>query len=296
VLPVRRLASASAVACAALVCLPTVAYAFKPLGHDVIEATAYKRLLAENQVPGTRASGKEVLAMLIRRGVLAQPSCFPDDSGRVPCSRAVNDLPGDWLPEVRSGREDLWLAGNSTAPSSASTSWQPWRLIGALDYIVHPAGWRYWSLTYHHDFSDVADDEWRVDSPSCPAPAEDGVYTVPERCLTVRALEAAAVVHDALVALYAMTTARPGGGSHERDRGGDSSVPAAVSAASFADEGRVFAGPFGVTVGWSGRLSFVWCSPVWCMMFLVLVFVATAMSAVVSRESRRERAVTLGVS
>jgi hypothetical protein len=273
------------VACAAV--LPSrAAHAFKPLGHDVIEATAYKRLLAEPQVPGTRASGKEILAALIRRGVLARPSCFPgDDSHETRCLPPASDLPGEWLPEVRSGREDLWLARqfdgteqcfHFMAPTSdvyesahvtatgvpdrmvdlaparcmrfvngmvdtilgkdhhaddayvllhalvdsysgahalrdQANAWKleylkPWRLIGALDYCTHPSGWRFWSLTYHHDVSDAADDAWKVDSPACPAPAEDGVYSVPESCLTDRAKEAVAVAHDALVALYVMTT------------------------------------------------------------------------------------------
>ncbi len=282
---VRQIVSCAAVS-AALVMLPTSALAFKPLGHDVIEATAYKRLLAEPVVPGVGVSGKEVLASLIRRGVLARPSCFPDDSGHVSCTRAVDDLPGDWLPEVRSGREDLWLARQfdgteqcfhfmaptsdvyesaevtasgvpnrmvDLAPSRCmrfvngmvdsilgsdhhaddayvllhslvdsysgahalrdqANAWKlaylkPWRLIGAIDYCVHPSGWKYWSLTYHHDVSDAADDAWRIDSPACPEPAEDGVYSVPETCLTDRAKEAVAVAHDALAALYVMTNA-----------------------------------------------------------------------------------------
>ncbi|HEX8793965.1 MAG TPA: hypothetical protein VF765_23650 [Polyangiaceae bacterium] len=267
--------------------LPRAALAFKPLGHDVIEASAYKRLLAEPVVPGVGVSGKEVLASLIRRGVLIRPSCFPgDDSGHTSCTRGVNDLPGDWLPEVRSGREDLWLARqfdgaeqcfHFMAPTSdvyesahvtasgvpdrmvdlapgrcmrfvngmvdsilgsdhhaddayvllhsvvdsysgahalrdQANGWKleylkPWRLIGAIDYCAHPSGWKFWSLTYHHDVSDAADDAWKIDSPACPAPAEDGVYSVPESCLTDRAKEAVAVAHDTLVALFVMTNA-----------------------------------------------------------------------------------------
>jgi len=286
VLQVWRLVS-GAVACAAVVLISNAAHAFKPLGHDVIEATAYKRLLAEQQVPGLGVSGKEVLASLIRRGVLARPSCFPEDgSGKNGCKPPASDLPGEWLPEVRSGREDLWLARqfdgteqcfHFMAPTSdvyesahvtasgvpdrmvelaparcmrfvngmvdsilgkdhhaddayvllhsvvdsysgahamrdQANAWKleylkPWRLIGAVDYCAHPAGWRFWSLEYHHDFSDVADDAWKVDSPACVAPDENGVYSVPESCLTERAREAAAVAHDTLVALYVMTSA-----------------------------------------------------------------------------------------
>lgn len=276
------------VAAAALTLVPRAADAFKPLGHDVIEATAYKRLLAEQQVPGTGVSGKEILASLIRRGVLAQPTCFPATRGtEAPCTPPPTDEPGEWLPQVRSGREDLWLARQFSGSEQcfhfmASTSdvyestgvaaggvperlaelapprcmrfvnglvdsiigrqhhpddayvlihavvdsysgahavrdegnrWKleylkPWRLLGLIDYCGNPSGWRYWSLTYHHDFSDSADDAWRVDSPSCPEPAEDAVYSVPERCLTDRAKEAAGVVHDVLVALYLMAHAR----------------------------------------------------------------------------------------
>lgn len=108
-LSVRRVAP-RAVTCAALVLVAREAFAFKPLGHDVIEATAYKRLLAEPLVPGTGVSGKEILATLIRRGVLVRPSCFPEDSGEKDCSPPADDVPGRWLPDVRSGREDLWLA------------------------------------------------------------------------------------------------------------------------------------------------------------------------------------------
>lgn len=284
-LSIRQIVSCAA-ASAALVMLPKAALAFKPLGHDVIEATAYKRLLAEPVVPGLGVSGKEVLASLIRRGVLSRPSCFPEDAGTSECSPPANDLPGVWLPEVRSGREDLWLARQfdgteqcfhfmaptsdvygsagvtatgvpdrmvALAPSRCmrfvngmvdsilgsehhdddayvllhslvdsysgahalrdqANAWKleylkPWRLIGAIDYCAHPSGWKYWALTYHHDVSDAADDAWKVDSPACPEPTENDVYSVPESCLTDRAKEAAAVAHDALVALFVMTNA-----------------------------------------------------------------------------------------
>jgi hypothetical protein len=267
-----------------LVLIPRAAHAFKPIGHDVIEATAYKRLLAEKQVPGTGVSGKQILGSLIRRGVLARPRCFPDPPDEIECTPPASDLPGEWLPAVRSGREDLWLArqfdgteqcfhfmappsdiyesahetasgvpermvdlaparcmrfvngmvdsilGREHHPDDAyvllhavvdsysgahavrdpANGWRleylkPWRLLGLVDYCGHPVGWHYWSLTYHHDVSDPADDAWKVDSPACPAPAEDGAYSLPESCLTDRAKEAAGLAHDTLVALYLMT-------------------------------------------------------------------------------------------
>ncbi len=83
------------------------AHAFKPIGHDAIEAKAYQRLLAMPAVPGhDGVTGKRVLEALIERGVLDAPTCFHAacDDG------APTATPGQWMPVVASGQEDLWLA------------------------------------------------------------------------------------------------------------------------------------------------------------------------------------------
>lgn len=62
-----------------LACAP--AWAFDLDGHAIIEATAYKRLLALPLVPEARVSGRELLGTLIAEGVLLEPPCF-DERGR----------------------------------------------------------------------------------------------------------------------------------------------------------------------------------------------------------------------
>jgi hypothetical protein len=56
------------------------AWAFDLDGHAIIEATAYKRLLALARVPETQVSGRELLAALVADGVLLEPPCFDERS------------------------------------------------------------------------------------------------------------------------------------------------------------------------------------------------------------------------
>ena len=87
------------------------ALAFGLDGHELIEATAYKRLLALPAVPGTgppAISGRALLAALIANGVLVVPPCF--DRARLDgdCGTAQRlDLPLQYWPTLRSGGPDL---------------------------------------------------------------------------------------------------------------------------------------------------------------------------------------------
>jgi hypothetical protein len=59
--------------------------AFDLHGHAIIEATAYKRLLASAALPEVGVSGRTVLAALIAEGVLLQPPCFDGHHPRGGC-------------------------------------------------------------------------------------------------------------------------------------------------------------------------------------------------------------------
>ena len=87
------------------------ASAFELDGHEVIEATAYKRLLALHAVPGTgppELSGKALLAALIATGVLAKPPCFDRRNPSGDCGVAQRlDLPLRYWPPLRAGMPDL---------------------------------------------------------------------------------------------------------------------------------------------------------------------------------------------
>lgn len=87
------------------------AAAFQLAGHEVIEAAAYKRLLAMDAVPGTGepgVSGRAVLAALITAGVLRPPRCFDRARPHGDCDdRERLELPlGHW-PVLGSGAPDL---------------------------------------------------------------------------------------------------------------------------------------------------------------------------------------------
>jgi hypothetical protein len=103
--PRRRAAVALTITGALLAAAP--AQAFIPEGHEVVEAAAYRRLLALDEVPQADVSGRALLAALITGGVLLPPSCF----GRAPdgaCgadSRA--DTPLAWWPRLGSGAADI---------------------------------------------------------------------------------------------------------------------------------------------------------------------------------------------
>ena len=89
------------------------ASAFELQGHKVIEATAYKRLLALDAVPGTgppEVSGRTLLAALIAMGVLAQPPCFDRDNPGGDCGPAQRlDMPLRYWPTLGAGEADLVL-------------------------------------------------------------------------------------------------------------------------------------------------------------------------------------------
>ena len=90
---------------------PVGARAFDLDGHEVIEAAAYRRLLAMEVVPGAGplpVSGRALLASLIATGVLEQPPCFDPAHAREDC-RATRRLalPLLYWPVLRSGAPDL---------------------------------------------------------------------------------------------------------------------------------------------------------------------------------------------
>ena len=84
------------------------ASAFELVGHEIIEAAAYKRLLSLDLVPGTRVSGRTLLATLIVDGVLAQPPCFDLTPSRGGCPWGGRlELPLAYWPVLGSGAMDL---------------------------------------------------------------------------------------------------------------------------------------------------------------------------------------------
>jgi hypothetical protein len=95
----------------ALVVGERAAGAFIPDGHEVLEALAYRDLIARDHVAGTGVGGRQIIAFLIRRGVLARPHCFdakPDEPG---CGQAARrEEPVDFWPILGSGSLDLLLS------------------------------------------------------------------------------------------------------------------------------------------------------------------------------------------
>jgi hypothetical protein len=91
----------------------TPARAFDLDSHEIIEAAAYKRLLAMELVPGTgepAVSGRALLAMLIASGVLDEPPCFDRDHPRGDCSAEQRlDVPLLYWPRLHAGAPDLVL-------------------------------------------------------------------------------------------------------------------------------------------------------------------------------------------
>ncbi len=100
-------ASALTLAAALLVAAP--AWAFDPRGHDIIEAAAYRRLLATSEVPGTGVSGKTLLATLAAQKVLEPPPCLgaPPLGGCSP--EALQAAPLRGWPPLGSGAADLLI-------------------------------------------------------------------------------------------------------------------------------------------------------------------------------------------
>jgi hypothetical protein len=83
------------------------ASAFELVGHNIIEASAYKRLLSLRLVPGTNVSGRTLLATLIAEGVLYQPRCFDPAKG---CGvGGPLESPLAYWPVLGSGTMDLIL-------------------------------------------------------------------------------------------------------------------------------------------------------------------------------------------
>jgi hypothetical protein len=96
------------------VCLLTLtlgsapAWAFDLEGHTVLEAAAYRRLLALERVPGTEVSGRTLLAALITAGILARPPCFDHEHRRVACTAGDRaETPLAFWPVLRAGAADL---------------------------------------------------------------------------------------------------------------------------------------------------------------------------------------------
>lgn len=84
------------------------ASAFELDGHEIIEAVAYRRLLALPVVPDTGVSGRALLGALIATGVLAEPPCFNRDKPRGECGAEERlDFPLQYWPVLRSGAPDL---------------------------------------------------------------------------------------------------------------------------------------------------------------------------------------------
>lgn len=93
---------------ASLLLAAAPARAFDLTGHEVIEAAAYRRLLAMDQVPGEGISGRALLAALIDARVLLPPPCFDLLHARGDCDeRARLELPLGFWPVLGSGGPDL---------------------------------------------------------------------------------------------------------------------------------------------------------------------------------------------
>ena len=86
---------------------PRAAGAFGLEGHEIIEAAAYKRILSAAVVPGTRVSGRTLLATLIADGVLYQPPCFNLDPSIGCRLGSPLDEPIGYWPVLGSGTLDL---------------------------------------------------------------------------------------------------------------------------------------------------------------------------------------------
>jgi hypothetical protein len=96
------------VVAAGVVLAAAPARAFDLTGHEVIEATAYKRLLAMDEVPGTGVSGRVLLWTLIDARVLLPPPCFDLLHSRGDCDADARlALPLRFWPLLGSGAPDL---------------------------------------------------------------------------------------------------------------------------------------------------------------------------------------------
>jgi hypothetical protein len=84
------------------------ASAFELDGHFVIEAAAYKRLLALAHVPDTDVSGRQLLGALIAGGMLVEPPCFDGVRAGGSCgARARREQPLAFWPTLGAGAADI---------------------------------------------------------------------------------------------------------------------------------------------------------------------------------------------
>lgn len=84
------------------------ALAFSPVGHDAIEAIAYRELLEAHAIAGSKVEGLDVLRHLIRAGYLHRPKCFDDLAGSCSLdSPNRNRIAPEWWPTLGSGAADL---------------------------------------------------------------------------------------------------------------------------------------------------------------------------------------------
>ena len=103
--------TAGALVAIAIVLSSARASAFELDGHEIIEAAAYKRLLALEVVPGAGVppvSGRALLGALIAAGVLDEPPCFDRDRPRGDCDRDARlEFPLRYWPVLHAGAPDL---------------------------------------------------------------------------------------------------------------------------------------------------------------------------------------------
>jgi hypothetical protein len=95
---------------AAAVCLLTAprAAAFGLDGHFIIEAAAYRRLLALARVPETDVSGRQLIGALIADGLLLEPPCFDGVRAAGSCGpQARREQPLAFWPTLAAGAADI---------------------------------------------------------------------------------------------------------------------------------------------------------------------------------------------
>jgi len=95
---------------AGAVCLLTAprAAAFGLDGHFIIEAAAYRRLLALARVPDTDVSGRQLIGSLIADGLLVEPPCFDHSRAGGSCgAKARREQPLAFWPTLGAGAADI---------------------------------------------------------------------------------------------------------------------------------------------------------------------------------------------
>src|SRR6478672_4885689 len=84
------------------------AAAFGLDGHFIIEAAAYKRLLALARVPETDVSGRQLLGALIADGLLVEPPCLDGVRAGGSCdARTRREQPLAFWPALGAGAADI---------------------------------------------------------------------------------------------------------------------------------------------------------------------------------------------